>query len=107
MAAHSLAKDILQKIIFEKIPFSLALKQAFKKGDISKEDRSVISAVVGCALRHFIVMERLIKDAYPDIEGDGFTALLIAFSTCSTLTSFPKGIVSARLQASPLLSDEK
>ena len=80
MAAHSLAKDILQKIIVEKIPFSLALKQAFKKGDISKEDRSVISAVVGCALRHFIVMERLIKDAYQDIESDGFTALLVAFS---------------------------
>ena len=80
MAAHSLAKDILQKIIVEKIPFSLALKQAFKKGDISKEDRSVISAVVGCALRHFIVMERLIKDAYPDIENDGFVALLVAFS---------------------------
>ena len=80
MAAHSLAKDILQKIIVEKIPFSLALKQAFKKGDISKEDRSVISAVVGCALRHFIVMERLIKDAYPNIENDGFVALLVAFS---------------------------
>ena len=74
MAAHSLAKDILQKIIVEKIPFSLALKQAFKKGDISKEDRSVVSAVVGCALRHFIVMERLIKDAYPEIENDGFVA---------------------------------
>ena len=80
MAAHSLAKDILQKIIVEKIPFSLALKQTFKKSDISKEDRSVISAVVGCALRHFIVMERLIKDAYPNIENDGFVALLVAFS---------------------------
>ena len=80
MAVHSLATDILERIIVEKIPFSLALKQAFKNGDISKEDRSVISAVVGCSLRHFIVMERLIKDAYQDVENKGLVALMVAFS---------------------------
>ena len=80
MAAHTLAKDILQKIIIENVPFSLALKQAFKNDSVAKEDRPVISALVGCALRHYLVMERLIKDAYPDIESDGFIALLVAFS---------------------------
>ena len=80
MATHILAKDILQKIIIENVPFSLALKQAFKHENVAKEDRPVISALVGCALRHYLVMERLIKDAYPDIENDGFIALLVAFS---------------------------
>ena len=80
MAAHLLAKDILQKIIIEKIPFSLALKQAFKRTDASKEDRPVISAVVGCSLRHYIVMERIFKDAYPDMESEGLVALFVAFS---------------------------
>ena len=80
MAAHLLAKDILQKIIIEKIPFSLALKQAFKRTDVSKEDRPVISAVVGCSLRHYIVMERIFKDAYPDLESEGLVALFVAFS---------------------------
>ena len=107
MAAHSLAKDILQKIIFEKIPFSLALKQAFKKGDISKEDRSVISAVVGCALRHFIVMERLIKDAYPDIEGDGFTALLIAFSNALFIKKMNQDECNALAQSFLKKEDQK
>ena len=80
MATHILAKNILQKIIIENVPFSLALKQTFKHEDVAKEDRPVVSALVGCALRHYLVMERLIKDAYPNIESDGFIALLVAFS---------------------------
>ena len=80
MAAHILAKDILSKIINEKTPFSLALKQAFKKEDVSKEEKTIVSALVGCALRHYLVMDRIIKDAYPEIETDGFIALLVAFS---------------------------
>ncbi len=80
MAAALLAKSILQKIIVENIPFSLALKQAFKHNDVSKEERPVISAVVGCSLRHYIVMERLFKDAYPELESEGLSALFIAFS---------------------------
>ena len=68
MATHILAKDILQKIIIEKTPFSLALKQAFKNDSVSKEDRAIVSAMVGCALRHYLVMERLIKETYPEIR---------------------------------------
>ena len=80
MATHILAKDILQKIIIENVPFSLALKQAFKNDGVSKDDKPVVSALVGCALRHYLVMDRLIKNAYPNIESDGFIALLVAFS---------------------------
>lgn len=80
MAANLLAKNILNKIIAENVPFSVALKQAFKHNDISKEERQTISAVVGCSLRHYIVMERLFKDAYPDIEIEAMSALFIAFS---------------------------
>ena len=80
MAPHILAKEILQKIILEKVPFSLALKQAFKHDNIEKNDRSIVSAVVGCALRHYLVMERLIKDVYPELESEGFIAILVAFS---------------------------
>ena len=80
MATHILAKDILQKIIIGNVPFSLALKQAFKDDSVSKEDKPIVSALVGCALRHYLVMERVIKETYPNIESDGFIALLVAFS---------------------------
>lgn len=90
MANALLAKDILKKIIAENVPFSLALKQAFKHGNIAKEDKSVVSAVVGCALRHYIVMERLLKDAYPEIESEGLCALLVAFSNALFIKKLPQ-----------------
>ena len=89
MASHILAKDILNKIINDKVPFSLALKQAFKQNsDVIKEDRAIISALVGCALRHYLVMERLIKTAYPDISSEGFIAILVAFSNALFIKKF-------------------
>lgn len=80
MASHILAKDILTKIIIEKIPFSLVLKTVFKHADLEKEDRSIISALVGCALRHYLVAERLIKDTYPNIDNNGLMSVLVAMS---------------------------
>jgi len=80
MAIQSSAVSILNKIIYEKIPFSLALKQAFKKDDTDKENKVAISALVGCALRHYLVMEAIIKNAYPEIESDGFLAILVVLS---------------------------
>ena len=80
MALALLAKDILKRIVVESVPFSLALKQAFKHGDVTKEDRSTVSAVVGCSLRHYIVLDRLFKDAYPNLESEGIIAFSIAFS---------------------------
>lgn len=80
MAQHVLAKEILNKIINEGVPFSLALKQAFKKNDISKDDRSAVSAVVGCVLRHYLVMSKVALEAYPEMESLGVISLLIAMS---------------------------
>ena len=80
MELHELAKDVLQKIIVEKMQFSLALKQVVKKNNLERNDRTTLSAVVGCALRHYLVMERLVNDAYPELGSEGFIALLIAFA---------------------------
>ena len=80
MAPQVLAKEILNKIITENMPFSLALKQAFKKNDVSREERANISAIVGCVLRHYLVMSHLVSEQYPEIEKLGEIALLIAFS---------------------------
>ena len=80
MAQHVLAKEILNKIINEGMPFSLALKQAFKKSDIAREDRSTVSAVVGCVLRHYLVMSKIVASTYPEMESLGVIGLLIALS---------------------------
>ena len=107
MATHILAKDILQKIIIEKTPFSLALKQAFKNDSVSKEDRAIVSAMVGCALRHYLVMERLIKETYPEIDSEGFVALLVAFSNALFIKKFDQDECNSLAQSSLKEEDTK
>ena len=80
MTPQVLARDILNRIINENTPFSLALKQAFKKNEVSKEDKANISAMVGCVLRHYLVLSNLIGKQYPELESLGAIALMIAFS---------------------------
>lgn len=80
MTPQVLARDILNRIINENTPFSLALKQAFKKNEVSKEDKANISAMVGCVLRHYLVLSNVINKQYPDLDSVGVIALMIAFS---------------------------
>ena len=80
MAPHVLAKEILNRIINEDTPFSLALKQAFKKNNVSKEERGSVSAVVGCVLRHYLVMSHIINTQYPELDSQGLIAMMIALS---------------------------
>lgn len=80
MTPQVLARDILNRIINENTPFSLALKQAFKKNEISKEDKVNISAMVGCVLRHYLVLSNVISKQYPNLDSVGVIALMIAFS---------------------------
>ena len=80
MAPHVLAKEILNRIINEDTPFSLALKQAFKKNNVSKEERGSVSAVVGCVLRHYLVMSHVINTQYPELDSQGLIAMMIALS---------------------------
>ena len=107
MSTHILAKDILQKIIIEKTPFSLALKQAFKHDSIAKEDRAVASALVGCALRHYLVMERLIKETYPEIDSEGFIAILVAFSNALFIKKIDQDECNSLAQSSLKEEDTK
>ena len=80
MTPQVLARDILNRIINENTPFSLALKQAFKKNEVSKEDKANISAMVGCVLRHYLVLSNVISKQYPALDSVGVIALMIAFS---------------------------
>ena len=80
MTPQVLARDILNRIINENTPFSLALKQAFKKNEVSKEDKANISAMVGCVLRHYLVLSNVISKQYLALDSVGVIALMIAFS---------------------------
>lgn len=80
MVQQTLVKELLVKIIYERIPFSLALKSVFKHNNLVRDDKIVISAVVGCVLRHYLVMNRIIQTTYPNMENEGVILMLIALS---------------------------
>ena len=88
MTPQVLAKDTLNKIIYENTPFSLALKQAFKRNNVTKEEKASISAMVGCVLRHYLVMSHIVDERYPDVESLGKISLLIAFSNALFIKKF-------------------
>ena len=88
MTPQVLAKEILNRIINENMPFSLALKQAFKRHEMSKEEKANISAVVGCVLRHYLVMSHVISKQYEGLESLGVIALLIALSNALFIKKF-------------------
>ena len=94
MAPHILTKDILNKIIYEEVPFSLALKHAFKHDDISKEDRSVVSAMVGCVLRHYLVLKRVVESAYPEVESQGALLIMIALSNALFIKKMDQALIN-------------
>jgi len=56
-----LANNIFKEIVFNNTPFSLALKNEWKYKNIEAKDRSLITAIVGCSLRHFYVFENGLK----------------------------------------------
>ena len=88
MTPQVLAKEILNRIINENMPFSLALKQAFKRHEMSKEEKANISAVVGCVLRHYLVMSHVIDNQYEGLEHIGVISLLIALSNALFIKKF-------------------
>ena len=88
MTPQVLAKEILNRIINENMPFSLALKQAFKRHEMSKEEKANISAVVGCVLRHYLVMSHVVNKQYEGLESLGVIAFLIALSNALFIKKF-------------------
>jgi hypothetical protein len=120
MTPHILAKDILNKIINENTPFSLALKQAFRKHEMPKEEKANISAVVGCVLRHYLVMSYVINKQYGDLDKNGVISLLIALSNALFIKKFnqeecnkdansylKEGVMKVEDFINPYLNDKK
>lgn len=61
METIKLANNIFKEIVFNGTPFSLALKNEWKYKNVDSKERSLITAIVGCSLRHFYVFENGLK----------------------------------------------
>ncbi|MDY0345095.1 MAG: hypothetical protein WCX85_01505 [Bacilli bacterium] len=62
MKALEIVKTVLTQILYQDIEFQHALRSVFKEHPENKEHSSLVSAIVGCALRHQYLFERIVKD---------------------------------------------
>ncbi len=62
MKALEIVQNVLNQILFQEVEFQNALRLAFKDNPSDKEHARLVSAIVGCELRHHLLFERIIKD---------------------------------------------
>ena len=68
MDQFELSKSVLLKIINDDIPFSIALKNTFRKQNSDPTIRSNVDALVGCELRHQYMFDNLIGRFLEEVD---------------------------------------
>ena len=73
------ANNILKEIVFKGTPFSLALKNEWKYKNVDSRDRSLVTAIVGCSLRHYYLfqngLKKFVENPSEDLIVSTFTSL--------------------------------
>ena len=80
MEIIKLANNIFKEIVFNETPFSLALKNEWKYKNVEISDRSLITALVGCSLRHYYLFENGLKKYCENPSEDLTSFVFIALS---------------------------
>ena len=105
MNSIELAFVIYKKIVYQNIPFSLALKNECKAKKVEPKQRSEISTLIGCALRHYLIFELRINEEKENFSQDGFTLCSLGLAN----TFFLKKVHNNELLdfASKILNEEE
>ena len=103
MKEIEIAKEIMQKLVNEDVHFSLAIKNAFHKYSLDNTQKSNITALVGCELRHHYIFDNIIKRFLGDVEFDKTIYLRFALANQLFLKRFQnKEIISMAQKELPL-----
>lgn len=104
METIKLANNIFKEIVFSGTPFSLALKNEWKYKNVEKKDRALITAIVGCSLRHYYLFQNGLKK-YCENPSEELTSLVfIGLSNLLFLKKLDSKSIEKYIQK--LLSDE-
>ena len=101
-----LAKEVLNKIIYEDVTFKKALKDISK----SKENQpylKVVSALVGCELRHHLLFTHLLKPAIETYSQNQFIFSCLAFANRFFLKALNDELVKVFLNEQLATVDHK
>lgn len=104
METIKLADHVLKEVVFAGTPFSLALKNEWKYKNVETKERSLVTAIVGCSLRHYYLFLNGLKK-YCDNPSEGLISLVfIGLSNSMFLKRIDVEIVEK--EAQKILSQE-
>ena len=88
MNEFEVSKIILLKLVESEMPFTIALRSTFKKVNVSNEQRTNITALVGCELRHHYLFDNLIERYFDVLEFEKTVYLRFALANQLFLKRF-------------------
>ena len=102
MHKFNIAIETLDSILKDGVPFNLATKNTLDKYSVPLDERSDVTGVIGCELRHHLLFETLINDAFQVEEGKEFShsGLLLALANYHFYQKFDKQEVVALVSKS-------
>ena len=84
------SKTVLLKLVNEDVPFSIALKNTFKKNNSDAVEKSNVAALVGCELRHHYIFDNLINRFFEGVEFEKTIYLRFTLANGLFLKRFPE-----------------
>ncbi|MCD8204001.1 MAG: hypothetical protein LUB56_02625 [Coprobacillus sp.] len=75
-----LSYDVLSNVICDDVSFNVAIKRVSTANNLSPSEKSQVSIIVGCALRHYYIFNELVKRYFGDIEEKSACAIYIMLS---------------------------
>lgn len=84
------SKTVLLKLVNEDVPFTIALKNTFKKNNSDAVEKSNVAALVGCELRHHYIFDNLINRFFESVEFEKTIYLRFALANGLFLKRFPE-----------------
>lgn len=80
MHKYEIAIEVLSEILDKNIPFNLATKNTLDKYSVPKDERGVVTGLVGCELRHHLLFSELIKEELPEASEVSPNSILLALA---------------------------
>ncbi|MCR4879874.1 MAG: hypothetical protein K5906_02840 [Bacilli bacterium] len=80
MHKYEIAIEVLSEILDKNIPFNLATKNTLDKYSVQKDERGVVTGLVGCELRHHLLFSELIKEELPEASEVSPNSILLALA---------------------------
>ena len=105
METIKLANNILKEVVFKGTPFSLALKNEWKFKNVDVRERSLITAIVGCSLRHYYLFQNGLKKYIENPSEDLMSLVFIGLSNSIFLKKIEENDVKKHVQK--VLSQEE